>query len=305
MAKVKLPVPPKSAAQRNRVFVPRFGSHLSIAGGVAGAIIRARDLGFQTVQIFVKNQRQWAGPPLKPADIAAWKAQLAQVPFGPTVAHSTYLINLASCDEAIQKKSCDTFADELLRCDQLDIPYLVFHPGACVGQERRVAIGRVASALDAIFERLPDLRVMPLLETTAGQGSTLGSNFAELGEILERIREPDRVGVCIDTCHVFASGYDLRAETGYQNMVREAARTVGLHRVRCWHLNDSRGACGSRIDRHEHIGLGEIGRGGFARVVSDTTWSELPMILETPKDLNEKGEDWDMVNLRALKELVV
>lgn len=304
MAKVKSTVRKGSPAKPGKPSGPRLGSHLSIAGGVAGAIRRARELGFQTVQIFVKNQRQWVGPPLKTDDIAAWNRESESDDFGPAVAHATYLINLASCDPAIRDKSRGAFADELLRCDQLKIPYLVVHPGSAVGQERTAAIKRVADSINLVCEQCPALRVMPLLETTAGQGSTLGSSFAELAAILTQLRQPDRVGICIDTCHVFAAGYDIRTRAGYDGLVNEAAREVGLERVRCWHLNDSRGDCGSRIDRHEHIGRGKIGKSGFAYVINDSRWSGLALILETAKEKDEHGQDWDCVNLRTLQALM-
>ncbi len=303
MAKVKSTARKGPSTQPRKPPAPRLGSHLSIAGGVAEAIRRARELEFQTVQIFVKNQRQWVGPPLKADDIAAWKREAERDAFGPSVAHATYLINLASCDPTIREKSRGAFADELSRCDQLNIPYLVVHPGSSVGQERKAAIKGVADSINLIFERSPALRVKPLLETTAGQGSTLGSSFAELAAILAQLCQPDRVGICIDTCHVFAAGYDIRTRSGYENMVKEASGLVGLDRVRCWHLNDSRGDCGSRLDRHEHIGHGKIGNAGFKFVINDSRWTGIPMILETPKEKDEHGEEWDCVNLRTLREL--
>ncbi|MFN0137385.1 MAG: deoxyribonuclease IV [Phycisphaerae bacterium] len=281
----------------------RFGSHLSIAGAMSNAIAEARTLGFETVQVFVKNQRQWNATPFKPDDLKLWHATREEGGFGPIVAHATYLINLASADDELAAKSRDAFAEELLRCDELTIPYLVVHPGAAVGQEPAAAIARVGESLNHIFERHPQIRCMPLLETTAGQGSTLGRTFEELAGMIAATREAQRVGVCVDTCHVFAAGYDIRDAAQYEAMIQLAAKTVGIERIRCWHLNDSKGDLGSRIDRHEHIGLGKIGEAGFAHVVNDRRFLGKPMILETPKEENAKGVAWDTINLQRLRAL--
>lgn len=280
-----------------------FGSHLSIAGGVHNAIVEARRLGFETVQVFVKNQRQWTAPPLSDADVSLWNVERDRMPIGPIIAHATYLVNLASADPVLLQKSRDAFADELRRCDALGITGLVVHPGAAVGQSPDDAIRRVSESLNWIFERDPAIRAMPLLETTAGQGSTLGRTFGELGAMIAGVAESQRVGICIDTCHVFAAGYDIRDPATYAEMIALAERTVGLHRVRCWHLNDSRGDLGSRLDRHEHIGRGMIGDAGFANVVRDPRFTGVPMILETPKEPDESGVDWDTVNVSRLRDL--
>ncbi|MBK8914095.1 MAG: deoxyribonuclease IV [Phycisphaerales bacterium] len=281
----------------------RFGSHLSVAGGLHHAIEDALRLGFSCVQVFVKNQRQWAAAPLDPAHVDRWTALLATPGFGPAVAHATYLVNLASPDPALWEKSRAAFADELARCDQLGIPYLVVHPGSAVGGSREDAVRKVADALNRIFEDAPTLRVMPLLETTAGQGATLGRTFEELAEIIAGIDEPQRVGVCVDTCHVFAAGYDIRTPAGVAALLETAERCVGIERIRCWHLNDSRGDCGSRLDRHEHIGAGRIGRAGFAALLADARIGGVPMILETPKETDARGREWDAVNLALLRRL--
>ena len=280
-----------------------FGAHLSIAGGVQHAIEAALRLRLDTVQVFVKNQRQWRAPPLKDDDVTRWH-ELARTPgFGPTVAHATYLINLASADEALRRKSCAAFAEELRRCDTLGIPYLVVHPGAAGEAHVSAALRRVARSLDDVLPRHGDLTVMPLLETTAGQGTALGRRFEELGEILAQVHAPQRVGVCIDTCHVFAAGYDLRDPEAYAAMVASATASVGLERVRCWHFNDSVGELGSRRDRHAHIGHGCIGMAGFRRVLADKRFRGVPMILETPKGEDERGRDWDKVNVRRLRAM--
>jgi len=236
----------------------RFGAHLSIAGGVAHALREARRLRCDTVQVFVKNQRQWSAPPLKPQDVAAWHALRDSNTIEPVVAHATYLINLASADATLRKRSREALADELARCDVLEIPYLVVHPGAAGDQPRTRALRRVAESIDAIYRRRPELRAMLLLEITAGQGTSLGCTFEELAEIIAHLAEPRRVGVCIDTCHAFAAGYDLTQAAGYAVMIAAARETVGLERIRCWHLNDSLHPLGSRRDRHAHIGCGHI-----------------------------------------------
>lgn len=266
------------------------------------AIERARALGFDTVQVFVKNQRQWACSPLKPEAIAAWKGALAPG-FGPPIAHATYLINLAADNENFYSKSVEAYAIELQRCDQLAIPYLVVHPGAAGAASLDAAIQRVADALNAILTALPKLNVMPLLECTAGQGSSLGSRFDELGEIIRRLSQPQRIGVCLDTCHVFAAGYDIRNARQYQAMLVEADREVGLHRVRCWHLNDSRTPLGSRVDRHAHIGKGHIGPAGFQNLLHDRRFLNVPMILETPHEQDESGRDTLQIDLETLQSL--
>lgn len=283
----------------------RFGSHLSIAGGLSNAIESALQLGFDTVQVFVKNQRQWAAAPLRDDDLQRWFELRASPGFGPPIAHATYLINLASADDRLYERSIAAFAEELQRCQTLDIPYLVFHPGAPVAATAEAGIERVAAAIDAIFDQNPTLRTMPLLETTAGQGSTLGRTFTQLGEIVSRLRQPQRVGVCVDTCHVFAAGYDIRSPQSYDAMMDEAARSVGLERILCWHLNDSLGALGSHVDRHAHIGLGEIGPAGFRNVLHDERFRGVPMILETPKELDERGREWDRVNTARLRRIAV
>lgn len=282
---------------------PPIGAHMSIAGGVHRALEAARRYRCDTVQLFVKNQRQWRAAPLRCDDVERWFALLAAPGFGPPVAHATYLINLASPDRTLLARSRRAFAEELRRCQTLQIPYLVVHPGSATGSSPARALARVARSLDYVFDRHPGLSVMPLLETTAGQGTVLGRTFAELGEIIAQVQEPGRIGVCIDTCHVFAAGYDLRTVRGYHDMVACANRAFGLDRVRCWHLNDSRHGLGSRRDRHTHIGAGCLGLAGFRHVLGDARFARIPMIIETPKGRDERGRDWDAVNLARLRRI--
>ncbi|MCA9242853.1 MAG: deoxyribonuclease IV [Phycisphaerales bacterium] len=282
----------------------RLGSHLSIAGGMRHAIEASLELGFNTLQVFVKNQRQWRAAPFQTDDLAKWHELLAANPgFGPVVAHATYLINLASADDALREKSRDAFTEELSRCDTLGIPYLVVHPGAAGTQPVEEATRRVAASLDEVYLTQPGLRCMTLLETTAGQGTTLGRSMTELGAIISATRSKDRIGVCVDTCHVFAAGYDIRDEAAWNDMLSEADDAFGLDRVRCWHMNDSKGACGSRLDRHAHIGAGEIGLEGFRRVLAEPRFAELPLLMETPKDEDGRSHDLDRMNADKLYRL--
>jgi deoxyribonuclease-4 len=299
MTKVKRARPSRATRDRR---AHCFGAHMSIAGGVHRALQAALALRCDTVQLFVKNQRQWQATPLRPDDLTRWFELLPSLS-GPPVAHATYLINLASPDRRLWQRSRDAFAEELLRCQTLRIPYLVVHPGSATTSRRSAAIRRVAKALDQIFDAHPDLTVQPLLETTAGAGATLGATFAELGEIIGLLADPHRVGVCVDTSHVFAAGYDIRLPAGYDAMIAEAQHAVGLKRIRCWHLNDSAAPCGSRRDRHAHVGHGHIGTAGFRHVLQDHRFIGLPMILETPKETDARGVSWDARNLRRLRRI--
>ncbi len=280
-----------------------IGLHLSIAGGMHHALEAAARLRCPTVQVFVKNQRQWRAAPLDAVDVERWHALRRRPGFGPVIAHATYLINLAAASDALYEQSRAAFAEEMLRCQTLGIPYLVVHPGAAGALPRGQAVRRVAAALDWILGQRPELNVLPLLEVTAGQGTGLGSRFEELAEILGAMRASRRAGVCIDSCHVFAAGWDIRRPDTYEQMIDTVARTVGVARVRCWHLNDSKMECGARVDRHEHIGRGRIGMAGFRNILSDARFRGVPMILETPKEPDEAGRDMDRVNLQRIRAI--
>jgi len=281
----------------------RFGAHLSIAGGMHKALERAFELGCDAVQVFVKNQRQWRAAALRPDDLGRWFELLDRPGFGPVVAHAGYLINLASPDRRLLARSRAALVEEIKRCEMLGIPYLVIHPGSAGASQPRLAIARIARTLNAVFERATTARTRVLLETTAGQGTSIGRTFGEIGEIIGLIGEPARVGVCVDTCHVFAAGYELRQALAYEALVAEIERTVGRERVCCWHLNDSLAECGSHRDRHAHIGQGRIGAAGFRNLLADARFHGVPMILETPKGTDSAGRDWDAVNLRRLRVL--
>jgi deoxyribonuclease IV len=278
-----------------------FGSHLSIAGGLHNALLTAEKLHCECVQIFTKNQQQWKCKPLDPAAIALWETERDRLKFKQTVSHDSYLINLASADDVLWNKSIDLFVEELTRCGLLGIPYLVTHPGAHLGTGEDAGLVRVAKALDAIHQRVPK-GVVTCLEITAGQGSSLGYKLEHLATIIEKSKSPERLGVCLDTAHLFAAGYDFRGKK-YAKFRKELDSTVGVDRVKVLHLNDSKKELGSRVDRHEHIGLGKIGVEGFVGFVRDKAFKKIPKILETAKEKHPDGRDWDAVNLEVLRNL--
>jgi deoxyribonuclease-4 len=280
-----------------------FGAHLSISGGLHNALLSAEKYGMETVQVFTKNQQQWKCAPLEDAAMNDWSSHQKRLKFKKTVSHDSYLINLAATNPEFWRKSVELFIEELRRCDHLGIPYLVTHPGAHMGEGEEKGLQKVAAALDVIHAQLPGAKVITCLEITAGQGSCLGCKLEHLAEIIERVKEPKRLAVCLDTAHLFAAGYDFRGRK-YAKFRKELEKTIGLKRVKVWHLNDSKKDLGSRVDRHDHIGKGKIGLEGFKPIVNDTAWDDTPKILETPKDKDDNGRDWDEVNLETLRSLV-
>ncbi|MBM3286250.1 MAG: deoxyribonuclease IV [Candidatus Eisenbacteria bacterium] len=270
---------------------------MSIAGGLHHAIEQAAIHRCAAVQLFSKSSNQWAARRITQEDVDRWTAALARSPMA-TVAHDSYLINLASPDPELLRKSRAAFLEEVRRCDLLGIPFLVFHPGAHMGVGEDEGQSAVARSLDWVCERSEASRTLLLLETTAGQGTSLGYRFEHLAAILERSRAAQRLGVCLDTCHVFAAGYDIRTEEGYASVIREFDRRVGLRMLRCFHVNDSKRELGSRVDRHEHIGKGHIGSRAFGFLMRDERFAGIPKILETPKE----GE-MDRRNLALLRRL--
>ena len=280
--------------------MPLFGAHFSVAGGPLKAVAACVAHRADTVQIFTKNASQWAGKPIAAADAAAFKAAVAAANVRFPTAHDSYLINLASPDDALFEKSIAAFADEVTRADQLGLSYLVTHPGAHVGSGEVAGLARVVAGFDEAMKRVPGSAVTVLLETTAGQGSCLGADFAHLAAILAGVADPDRFGVCLDTCHVFAAGYDLRTLAGYAATFAAFDSVVGLGQLKLFHVNDSAKPLGSRVDRHAGIGLGEIGPEAFRLLVTDPRFADLPMILETPKE-DADGAEMDGVNLGVLR----
>ena len=280
-----------------------FGSHLSIAGGMHNALLAAERIGFDTLQVFTKNQQQWKCKPLDRACIDAWRSHCARLKFKRTVSHDSYLINLASPDPKLWVQSTEVFIEELRRCDQLGIPYLVTHPGAHAGAGEAEGLARVVAALDVVHDLLPEAKVVTCLEITAGMGTCLGYKLEHLAQIIAHVKQPRRLGVCLDTAHLFAAGYDFRGRN-YTRFMKQLDSIVGLKRVKVWHLNDSKKSLGSRVDRHDHIGRGLIGLEGFRPIVRDKLWAKVPKILETKKGKSDDGRDWDEVNLETLRSLM-
>ena len=285
-----------------------------MAGGLVNALVEAQRLKMDCVQVFTANQRQWALRPLGEQDRADWLAKLKELGWHRqsarrTVAHNSYLVNLASPDRALWQRSLARQRAELERCEALRIPYCVAHPGAHMGRlavpsDERAGIRRVARALDRIHRDLPGLRVITCLETTVGAGTTLGRTFEQLALIRDMVREPQRVGYCFDTCHVTAAGYDMTTDARAAAVLREFRRVCGRGQPRVFHINDSVGAVGSHRDRHAHIGHGACGLSCFRAIVSAPSFARTPKILETPKGDDGRGTPWDVRNIRRLKRLV-
>ncbi len=283
--------------------MPLFGAHMSIAGGYHNALLQAQARGCEAVQIFTHAPNQWKAKELSEQEVRLFRRTLRQTRLRHPTAHDCYLTNLASPDEALYRRSLETLLTELQRADRLGLRYLVMHPGAHLDSGEEAGLTRVAAALDEIHNRLPACNVHVLLETTAGQGSTLGYRFEHLARILSLVSQADRLGVCFDTCHVFAAGYALAPAAEYKATMRAFERTIGLRRLRVFHVNDSRKPQGSRVDRHAHIGRGEMGLEPFRLLVNDRRFRNRPMILETPKEEADES-DMDAVNLATLRGLV-
>lgn len=286
-----------------------FGSHLSIAGSLLNALDEAARLELDTVQIFTKNQQQWKAKPLEQEIVRAWRSRVRELAWEDrTVSHASYLINLASPNDELYRKSIDLMQDEIERCEQLGVPLLVHHPGAFTTSTREAGIARIAEAYRELFRRTAGYRTISCLENTVGGGSTLGREFSELALLRNRVVEatglPDRIGFCVDTCHAHAGGYDLSTAAGVKACLEEWERTCGLENIRVMHFNDSKVPAGSRRDRHEHIGEGTIGVAGFEALLRNQIVRKRPKILETPKGEAKDGTPLDTVNLRRLQSLM-
>ncbi len=275
-----------------------LGAHMSIAGGLHLALERGKEVGCSVVQLFLKNQVQWQGKPLTDAEVREFKRAQQATGIRLAFAHATYLINLASPTEAEWRRSVGAFHDELERAETLGLPFVVIHPGSHKGSGLAAGIARVANALDELCERTRGYRVKVCLENTAGAGNTVGARFEELGAIVGWTRFPERLGVCLDTCHLFAAGYDIRSQDGYAAAMATLEQAVGTKRLLAFHLNDAKQGLGSGLDRHEHIGKGKIGLPAFRCLLNDPSFTPLPMVLETPK-----GDDADAKNLATLRRL--
>lgn len=277
-----------------------FGAHMSIAGGRSRAFERISQVDGQALQIFTKNQRQWSAPDLSDKEIAAFAAAWQAWGNLPVAAHDSYLINLANPDKTAATRSINSFSHEISRCTQLHIPYLIMHPGSHLGSGIEIGLATLTANLDAAIEKAACQDVTILLETTAGQGTGLGTRFEEIASVLEHSRYRDQLGVCLDTCHAFAAGYDIRTPETYEQTFQEFDRHIGLSRLKFFHLNDSKKGLGSRVDRHEHIGQGTIGLAGFRLLVNEPRFADHPMVLETPKDKDLLKDKKNLAVLRGL-----
>jgi deoxyribonuclease-4 len=277
---------------------------MSIVGGVSQALWRGQSMGCDVIQLFTKNAMQWRAKPLTQDDRAAFEQARQETGVRAVAVHDSYLINLASPDDGLYERSQEALWEELERTESLGIPYLVMHPGSPRGGGEQQGIDRIARAINLIHQHGAEMRVMILMETTAGQGATLGNRFEHFARIFERIEQDERVGICLDTCHVFAAGYDISTPAGYEATLEDFHRVIGWERLKVIHLNDSRAALGARVDRHEQIGQGHLGLDTFRRLLQDPRLAHLPFILETPKGKTPSGEDWDCVNLRTLRGLL-
>jgi len=273
---------------------------MSISGGVDTAFDRGAQIGCDAMQIFTKNNNQWRAAPLKEEVVERYHRRQAETGITPVVAHASYLLNLATPDDELWRKSIDALLVELERCEVLDIPYLIIHPGSHMESGEEAGIARIAEALNVTHERLPDAQVKITLETTAGQGTNLGYRFEQLAAMIEGTEARDRLTVCYDTCHTLAAGYDFRTPDGYAEVFKQFDDIIGLDRLTVFHFNDSKKDMGSRRDRHAHIGEGEVGLGGFRYILNDPRFQEIPMLLETPKSKDMHEDVENLARLRAL-----
>jgi deoxyribonuclease-4 len=274
---------------------------MSISGGMYRAFERAALTGCTTMQVFTKNNNRWEARPYTPGDIEQYRLARAGSPVAPVLAHAAYLINLCAVDGEVLRKSRAALRDELGRCEALGISGLILHPGSHVGAGEKDGIKRIAESLNLAHADTPGYRTRSILETTAGQGSAIGYRFEQLGGIIDLVDEKDRVGVCFDTCHVFAAGYDISTEGGWEETIGAFDDVIGLRRLSAIHVNDSRKERGSRVDRHDHIGKGKIGLPGFRMLMNDPRMENVPKILETEKsdDMHE-----DIENMNVLRSLI-
>ena len=271
---------------------------MSIRGGVSLAIERARSIDCTAMQIFVKNNMQWFARPLSRMEIRAFLDHVRRGELLSVFGHASYLINLATTNLQFHANSIRALAEELVRADQLELPFLVLHPGAHLGAGEQAGLEKIVNSIDEVFRKIPNVKTKIALEITAGQGSCIGHRFEHLAHIIENVREPERLRVCLDTAHLFAAGYDISSESGVRKILREFDRVIGRDRLVAIHVNDSKTPCGSRVDRHEHIGKGRIGLDVFRFIMRSPRFRKIPKVLETPKskDLAE-----DVINLNTLR----
>ena len=292
----------KRKPSRNRTAAqPLLGAHMSIAGGMALAIERGESIGCTAIQVFLKNNNRWVGKPISAEDAEAYRAGLERSGISHVFAHDCYLINLASPDDELHDKSIRAMIDEVERATLLGVPFIVLHPGSHMGEGAEWGLERIRGAVDRVLEATADSPVRLAFENTAGQGTNLGYRFEQLAALIEGVRDSTRTGICLDTCHAFAAGYDLRARKDYLATLRALDNTVGLERLLGIHLNDSKKELGSRVDRHEHIGQGHLGLEPFRHIMNDRRLAHVPKVLETHKgpDMRE-----DVENMQVLRGLI-
>src|SRR5437667_1568359 len=279
-----------------------LGAHMSIRGGVSMAIERARSIRCTAMQMFVKNNMQWFARALTREEIRAFLNHVQRGELLSVFGHANYLINLAATNPLFHTNSIRALAEELVRTDQLELPFLVLHPGAHLGAGEEAGLEKIVDSVDEVFGKIPKVKTKIALEITAGQGSCIGHRFEHLAHIIDNVREPERLCICLDTAHLFAAGYDIGTESGIRKTFRGFDRKIGLDRLVAIHLNDSKTGRGSRVDRHEHIGKGKIGLDAFRFIMRDRRLNKIPKVLETPKgkDLRE-----DVMNLQTLRALVL
>jgi deoxyribonuclease-4 len=289
--------------------MPRLGAHMSVAGGLPRAVERAVAHGCEALQIFAKNASQWRGRVIPPAEVREFRARVAAARIGPVVSHASYLINLASADRTLRRRSIEAMGDELDRAEALGLLGVVLHPGCYTAGSEADGLQLIADALVELLKARRRGVTMVLLEHTAGQGTSLGFTFEQLASMIAKTGDHPRIGVCLDTCHLVASGYDIVSPEGYHATFRQFGRLVGFPRLKAFHLNDSKRALGSRVDRHEHIGKGCLGLEPFRRILNDRRFRRLPMLLETPKGEGRASgpivaDPMDMRNLTTLRALI-
>jgi deoxyribonuclease-4 len=277
-----------------------LGAHMSIRGGASMAIERARSIGCTAMQVFVKNNMQWFARPLTAEEIRAFLNHVQRGELSSVFGHANYLINLAATNPQFHVNSIRALAEELIRADQLELPFLVLHPGAHLGAGEEAGLKKIADSVDEVFRKIPKVKTKIALEITAGQGSCIGHRFEHLAHIIANVREPERLCVCLDTAHLFAAGYEIGSESGVKKTFHEFDRVIGRDRLVAIHVNDSKTDRGSRVDRHQHIGKGLIGLDAFRFIMGSPRFRKIPKVLETPKgkDLAE-----DVINLKTLQRL--
>lgn len=276
-----------------------LGGHVSISGGVDKAPERARNVTCDCMQIFSKNQMQWKAKPLDLDEAERFRANAKEFRIAETVIHDSYLINLASPKKSLLKQSREAFLEEMVRAKHLGVRYLIFHPGAHMGSGEQVGLKRIAESMNWARSEFGSGDVQLVLETTAGAGSILGQSFEQLRRIIDWVDDQKNAGVCFDTCHAYAAGYDIKSKKGYESVWNRFDDVLGLDRLKAMHVNDSKGAMGSHMDRHEHIGKGLIGLDGFRNFMNDKRWEKIPMVLETPQAEKQYKQD-----LKALRSLI-